>query len=98
MNKLLASSLALLLLLSSIATARTPLRTKVLKASKNNTLFQNPKGDTSDGAGPAIFVGTLNMSENYIRRGLLALNVAASIPRGSKITEVTLQLTVERTP
>jgi hypothetical protein len=98
MNRFSIWCLVLILLFSSTATARPQQRTKILNASKNNTLFENPQGDTSDGAGPAIFVGSLNISENYIRRGLIAFDVAASIPRGSKITEVTLKLTLERTP
>lgn len=98
MNKFSVWCLALVLLFSSTATARPPQRTKILKAVKNNSLFENPQGDTSDGAGPAIFVGTLNMSENNIRRGLLAFDIAGSIPRGSKVVSVTLSLTLERTP
>ncbi|MBV9209242.1 MAG: DNRLRE domain-containing protein [Acidobacteria bacterium] len=98
MKKFSVWCLALVLVCSAIATARAPQNTKTLKASKNNSLFENPQGNTSDGAGPAIFVGCLFVPENCARRGLIAFDVAASIPKRSKITEVTLKLTLERAP
>lgn len=60
-------------------------------AAKDNTLFQNAFGEVSNGAGSAIFAGRTNMSEDSIRRGLIAFDVS-SIPAGSIIESVTLNL------
>jgi len=98
MSKFLSAWAALILLLLSTSIAFAQQETKTLEAAKNNTLFENPKGDNSDGAGPAIFVGALYFSENNIRRGLIAFDIARAIPKGSRVTSVTLKLTLERTP
>ena len=59
--------------------------------SKDNTLYQyDPAdGDTSNALGFHLFAGKTAMGE--LRRGVLAFNIAGSIPAGSTITGVTLR-------
>lgn len=66
--------------------------------SKDNTLYEyDPaEGDNSNGAGFHFFAGETAMSE--LRRGVLAFDIAASIPPGSTITGVSLSLNMSRTP
>ncbi|MFZ0917652.1 MAG: DNRLRE domain-containing protein [Candidatus Udaeobacter sp.] len=65
--------------------------------SKDNTLYQyDPnEGDFSNGAGFHFFAGETAMSE--LRRGVLAFDIAGSIPPGSIITSVTLTLNMSKT-
>ena len=69
----------------------------VLDASKDNTLYEDATGSLSDGAGAYLFSGNTNQSPPMKRRGLIAFNVAGSIPAGSTIASVTLNLRVSRT-
>ena len=65
--------------------------------SKDNTLYEfDPnEGDVSNALGFHFFAGETNQGE--IRRGVLAFNVAGSIPPGSTITAVSLSLNMSRT-
>src|SRR4030095_15911669 len=78
---------------SSPATAATA----VLNPSKDNTLYEYvaADGDRSNGAGAPFFGGKTD--QGRLRRGVLAFNVAGSIPAGSTITGVTLGLNMSRT-
>jgi hypothetical protein len=66
--------------------------------SKDNTLYEyDPaEGDHSNGAGLHFFAGENAMGE--LRRGVLAFNVAGTIPAGSTITAVTLTMNMSMTP
>jgi len=66
--------------------------------SKDNTLYEyDPaEGDHSNGAGFHFFAGENGMGE--LRRGVLAFDVAGSIPPGSTITAVTLSMNMSMTP
>jgi hypothetical protein len=66
--------------------------------SKDNTLYEyDPAdGDTSNALGLHFFAGKTAMGE--LRRGVLAFNIAGSIPAGSTITGVTLSMNMSRTP
>ncbi len=65
--------------------------------SKDNTLYEyDPaEGDHSNGAGFHFFAGETAMGE--LRRGVLAFDIAGSIPPGSTITAVNLSLNMSRT-
>src|SRR5207244_3726302 len=66
--------------------------------SKDNTLYQSATGALSNGAGPTMFAGTTNATGgNAIRRGVIAFNVAGSVPAGATINGVTLTLAVDKT-
>jgi len=59
-------------------------------ASKDNTLYGEPSGLLSNGAGQRLFAGITGSSE--IRRGLIEFDIASSIPAGAVIYGVTLTL------
>ncbi len=66
-----------------------------LTASKDNTLYESSTGALSNGAGPSFFVG--KTGTNLIRRGLIAFDIAASIPTGATINSATLSLNMSQT-
>src|SRR6266436_5295755 len=65
---------------------------------KDNTLYEyDPaEGDHSNGAGFHFFAGENGMGER--RRGVLAFDIAGSIPPGSTITAVSLTMNMSMTP
>ena len=81
----------------AVSCAVTP-ETQILQAIKDNTLIENPTGELSNGVGPVFFVGRTNQSNNSIRRGLIAFDIAEAIPAGSTVTEVKLTLNIDRAP
>lgn len=67
-----------------------------LTAVRDNTLFQDADGDTSNGAGPGFFAGLNN--QGRIRRALLAFDIAGQVPAGAVIDSVVLSLEVTSAP
>jgi len=65
-----------------------------LTPSKDNTLYQDDFGDTSNGQGQHFFAG--RTAAGSIRRGVVAFDIAGNIPAGSTIQSVTLTLHVSR--
>lgn len=65
-----------------------------LGASQDNTLFEDPAGSLSSGAGQWLFAGYT--AQNAKRRGLLGFNLS-TIPAGSTINSVRLTLHMSRT-
>ena len=63
--------------------------------SKDNSLYETEDGSKSNGAGLGLFVGKTNLGS--IRRGLVAFDLADTIPDGATITDVTLRLHVSKT-
>jgi len=68
-----------------------------INPSKDNTLYEfvAVDGDRSNGIGLHFFAGRTDQAEK--RRGVLAFNVAGSIPPGSTITSVSLSMNMSRT-
>jgi len=66
--------------------------------SKDNTLYEyDPaEGDHSNGAGFHFFAGENGMGE--LRGGVLAFDIAGSVPPGSTITAVSLTMNMSMTP
>jgi hypothetical protein len=66
--------------------------------SKDNTLYEyDPTvGDVSNALGFHFFAGETAMG--FLRRGVLAFDIAGSIPPGSTITAVNLSMNVSRVP
>ena len=62
--------------------------------TRDNTLYQDPAGFTSNGSGTGVFCG-LNAT-GQIRRALVYFDVAANVPAGAKIVSAVLNLTVEQ--
>ncbi len=67
-----------------------------IDADRDNTLYENPSGTLSNGAGDNFFVGRTNQGSGSIRRGLLRFNVAARIPSNATIASVTVTLSMSR--
>jgi hypothetical protein len=69
-----------------------------INPSKDNTLYEyDPaEGDHSNALGFHFFAGKTAMGE--LRRGVLAFDIAGSIPAGSTITGVTLSMNMSRAP
>src|SRR6266542_4915955 len=69
----------------------------VINPVKDNTLYEYVPvdGDLSNGVGIHFFAG--KTGEGHIRRGVLAFDIAGSIPPGSTITSVSLSLHMSRT-
>jgi spore coat protein A len=68
-----------------------------INPSKDNTLYEyvDPPGDRSNAVGDHFFAGVT--VDDLIRRGVLAFNIAGSIPPGSTITSVSLTMNMSRT-
>ncbi|HEX5032309.1 MAG TPA: DNRLRE domain-containing protein [Candidatus Eisenbacteria bacterium] len=77
----------LLLLVTSAALARG--ETIVLPAVRDNTLFEDAQGDTSNGLGPSIFCGRI--SQGRIRRALVMFDLSL-LPTSVVIDSVGLEL------
>jgi len=60
----------------------------------DNTLYEDPLGLISNGQGEYMFVGETAQANS--RRGVLSFNVAGSIPAGSTINSVSLQMNCSR--
>ena len=90
-------TLVLATALTGIASDLASAATISIMPSKDNTLyeFDPDDGDHSNGAGFHFFAGETAMSE--LRRGVLAFDIAGSIPHGSIITSVTLSMNMSRT-
>jgi hypothetical protein len=84
---------ALLAGIPSLATAQLA----NINPVKDNTLYQyDPaEGDVSNALGQHFFAGETGMGE--LRRGVLAFDIAGSVPAGSTILGVTLSLNMSRT-
>lgn len=67
----------------------------ILTPVRDNTLFENPAGGLSNGAGTYLFAG--KTAGNSIRRALLKFDVAGSVPAGATITSARLALTMSKT-
>lgn len=82
----------------SIASGLASAATISIMPSKDNTLYEyDPaEGDHSNGAGFHFFAGENGMGE--VRRGVLAFDIAGSVPPGSTITAVTLSMNMSMTP
>ena len=73
-----------------------PAGTVDIPCARDNTLFQDPLGSLSSGAGPAVFAG--NNSLQVTRRALLYFDIAASVPGNAVIDSVVLRLYVSSAP
>ena len=72
-----------------------PLAQVVITPIKDNTLYENTNGTTSNGIGTFFFVG--KTSGNSTRRGLLAFDLTSKVPAGATIVSATLHLQMSRT-
>jgi hypothetical protein len=60
---------------------------------KDNSLFENPSGSLSSGAGPNLFAGRTSVGGgSALRRGIVAFDFTGDIPPSSTVTAVTLTM------
>jgi spore coat protein A len=101
-NRITTALRLLILALGVASTASRAQEVALLAPVKDNTLYEDPTGSLSNGAGEYFFGGkTASKGPNNpveIRRGLIQFDPATALPAGSTITAVTLTLTVSRVP
>ncbi len=69
-----------------------------LSPSADNTLYEDPNGSLSNGAGAYFFAGRAgSLANGAIRRGLIRFDLASSLPPTATIVGATLYLTMSRT-
>jgi hypothetical protein len=51
-------------------------------ADRDGTLFEDPEGALASGAGPSVFAGRNNFTDNGVRRGLFHFDLAGVLPPG----------------
>jgi hypothetical protein len=71
--------------------------TTVIPALKDATLIEDPSGSLANGAGPYAFAGRTSQASGSVRRGMIAFDVAAHVPRGASIKTAALTLHVSHT-
>jgi hypothetical protein len=71
--------------------------TVTIPATRDTTLIENSNGALANGAGPAVFAGRTDASDNSVRRGLFAFDLGQGLPvippTAISIEKVTLVLT-----
>jgi hypothetical protein len=68
--------------------------TVMIEATQDNTLYENPQGELSNGAGDYMFVG--RTQGGAIRRALIAFKDLSAIPAGATITSVKLHFSLSK--
>ena len=66
---------------------------RAIPAAADNTLFEDPFGSISNGAGPHFYVGPAGPG---IRRGLIRFDLAPTLPVGSTVNTAELRLNLNR--
>jgi hypothetical protein len=67
-----------------------------LVAEKDATLYESASGTVANGGGSKMFVGRVGANGNFeIRRTVIKWNIAGSIPAGSRIIAVNLDMNVD---
>jgi len=92
MRKAVLTALALLGLMTPNQAA-----TVAVPAARDTTLVEDPNGSLANGAGPAVFVGRTNATDNGVRRGLVVFDLVPGLlqvqPNAMAIEKVSLVLT-----
>jgi hypothetical protein len=98
MDRKMLVQLAVAAALGSLGAGLANAGTVNIMPSKDNTLYEYvpAEGDHSNGAGFHLFAGENGQGE--IRRGVLAFDIAGTIPPGSRITAVSLSMNMSMTP
>jgi hypothetical protein len=66
--------------------------TILIDAGRDATLIEEPDGALANGAGPVFFVGRTNQRANSVRRGLIYFDVAAALPKNTRVESVRMTL------
>jgi len=101
MRRLPRTTIHAAILLAALMAARPAAAVAVtiaIPASKDNTLYFDPTGSLSNGAGQLFFAGRTSTFTNAVRRAVIAFDIAGNVPAGSTIDSVSLRLHVTRVP
>ncbi len=81
-------------LLTLVLSLVSPLRAELITLAPvaDTTIYEDPSGSVSNGAGSAMFAGRNSSSGNSVRRALVAFDLTASIPADSTIIHASLTL------
>jgi hypothetical protein len=93
-------ALAAVLALAAFWTGEAVATVVTLNPVRDNTLYESTTGSQSDGAGSYLFAGLTDAKggePGEIRRGILAFDIAGSVPVGSVIESASLTLEMSRT-
>jgi hypothetical protein len=90
MDRTMRTRVVPILLLTLVVAAPVPADLIIIAPSRDNTIYEDPAGSLSNGAGPSLFSG--QNSGSLARRALLHFDVAGAIPAGSTVTAATLTL------
>jgi hypothetical protein len=86
----LTSLLAPASLLGPLGVRTSSADVAALVATRDNTLFEDAEGDTSNGAGPSLFAG--RNSQGRIRRALIAFDPGGVLPVGATLDSAVVAL------
>jgi len=94
------SLLSPLSLVAAVLAATASAETVVVPCAADNTLIESATGASSNGVGPAVFVGRNSQAADFRRRGLFQFDVAGALPAGVIVTraELSLMLTPSNPP
>ena len=71
-------------------------RTVHIEAGADNTLYEDPQGSVSNGAGAILLVGRINSKVHSIRRAVFYFDVAGRLPDDAIVEAVSLKLSLEK--
>lgn len=63
----------------------------------DGTIYESVTNAESSGAGPTMFVGRIQQSGGFLRRGLIQFDLQGAIPAGQVVTGVELKMRLSRT-
>jgi len=86
-----------LLLPLLLAPAPGQSQTVEIPAAADTTLIEDPEGDLGNGSGPVFHAGRTSQTQNSVRRGLVRFDVAAHVPAGAILEDVSLTLHCSQT-
>ncbi|MDP1675762.1 MAG: DNRLRE domain-containing protein [Bacteroidota bacterium] len=86
-------SIALFFCLTMLVFAQ---ETLTVTASKDNTLYQDPEGLLSNGAGTYLFAGRTNQAANNLRRAVVKFDLTGKLPGNATITSAKLKMNLSK--
>lgn len=87
---------ATIALLFSVIVLGMAQETVTVTASKDNTLYQDPDGSLSNGAGSYLFAGRTNQAANNLRRAVVKFDLSGKIPANAIITSAKLKMKLSK--
>jgi len=72
-------------------------QTVTITATKDNTLYQDAEGTSSNGAGAFLFAGRTNQAANNLRRAVVKFDLTGKLPENAVISRAILKMNVSKT-